>query len=297
MGFKSSLIRSGTKLLQTFSGIDIGKSLGASSGSPDDGFDFRISPHLTGYDSPLLPGTTLWNLSSMGDLVIDGYNDGERYSITNISTRAKHIQMWGEGASPGGNGGYSYGDFNLTVNTTYIVDLNQGRGMTNPAPKGSGGYGGGYGGLFEGSVEQSNAIIMSGGGGHNSGFYSEPGGPGGGVPGTPGTPSPRGGGGSGGGSGNCGMTGGIGGSGSGPGNWGNGGSGGGGYCGGGGGVGGNDPGGGTQIASGGGGGSGYINPAYTSNGVTDFYPVGQSDPNRGTAGDSGGPARIVFSLP
>ncbi len=112
MGFKSSLIRSGTKLLQTFSGIDIGKSLGASSGSPDDGFDFRISPHLTGYDSPLLPGTTLWNLSSMGDLVIDGYNDGERYSITNISTRAKHIQMWGEGASPGGNGGYSYGDFN-----------------------------------------------------------------------------------------------------------------------------------------------------------------------------------------
>lgn len=69
-----------------------------------------------------------------------------------------------------------------------------------------------------------------------------------------------------------------------------GGGGGGGYYGGGGGGGGNDFGNTTRDSSGGGGGSGYINGSYVSGGSTGSY---QDAPNRGSAGQTNGPSRVV----
>jgi hypothetical protein len=64
-----------------------------------------------------------------------------------------------------------------------------------------------------------------------------------------------------------------------------------GYYGGGGGGGGNDFGNTTRASSGGGGGSGYINGSYVAGGSTGSY---QDAPNRGSAGQSNGPARVVI---
>lgn len=70
-----------------------------------------------------------------------------------------------------------------------------------------------------------------------------------------------------------------------------GGGGGGGWYGGGGGGGGNDFGNVTRSSSGGGGGSGYINGSYVTSGSTGSY---QDSPNRGSAGQSNGPSRVVI---
>ncbi len=272
------------------------------------GYDFRITPALPGNDNG--NDETDWDLAQQGNLIIDGVSDGTDYTITNLSAKQKYIQMWGQAGgrcgpvysdTPGGYGGYSEGDFTLVVDNDYLLRLNTGGSQPGPSPSFQGGTGGGYGGLFETSVSRGNAVIMSGGGGGKGGIgypHYRPGGAGGGSPGGDGT-----GGGGGGGGTSCpptGMPGSPGPGGSGGGNWSSGGGGGGGYCGGSAGAKGHDPGQGTYGSGGGGGGSGYINPTFSSNGTTNEYPVGSSDPNRGGAGDgtspTAGPARIVIKL-
>ena len=294
MAIRSSLARTFAKLIPVQRNRD--ESLrGLVQNERRDFFDFKIAPALSGYNNG--NNETDWNLGTMGTLIIDGSNDGTSYTITNRSSRNKFIQMWGQGAS--GKGGFSQGTFTLVVDDDYLLRLNEGAGSKSPAPNGQGGNGGGYGGLFNGSVSQANAVIISGGGGGNGGIFSfAAGGAGGGTTGGDGTPGGRGPGGEGGGQ-SCpaplqlqGASGGSGGGGS---NFSSGGGGGGGYCGGGGGTTGGDPGGGTQPSAGGGGGSGYVNPSFSSDASTNTYPAGASDPNRGTAGD--GPARLVIKLP
>lgn len=68
--------------------------------------------------------------------------------------------------------------------------------------------------------------------------------------------------------------------------------GGGGYFGGGGGAGGNDFGNGTRAGGSGGGGSGYVHTSVISGSTSTF--ANGPDPNRGTAGQVGGPARVVI---
>ena len=298
MPLQSTLAKSVGKLVNFYRNSD--SSLrGTVQNTRINFFDVRITPNLSGYDNdPDNAGSTIWNLGTMGALIIDGSNNGTSYTITNLSTRMKHIQMWGQGGQPGGKGGYSYGDFNLVKDQAYALSLNQGGGVKSNTPNTAQGNGGGYGGLFTGSVDRANSVIISGGGGGRGGIFDyAAGGDGGGSTGSAGAAGGGPGGGSGGGQ-SCptdryldGQDGSGGGGGS---NYSGGGAGGAGYCGGNSGGGGSDPGGGTVPSSAGGGGSGYILQPLTPNGVTTTYPAGSSDPNRGSAGD--GPARFVMKL-
>ena len=295
MPFISSLARSAVKLVKFNRNRDV-SFRGVVQNLRRDVFDLKVAPALSGYNNG--NNETEWNLGTMGALVIDGSNNGTSYTITNLTSRAKYIQMWGQGSS--GKGGYSYGTFNLVKDQAYALSLNQGGGQRSPSPNMGHGSGGGYGGLFTGTVDRANSVIISGGGGGNGGTHNyAPGGAGGGPEGAAGSDGSGGRPGGAGGGQSCSspryLQGGPGPSGGGGSNWSGGGGGGAGYCGGEGGTTGSDPGGGTQSSGAGGGGSGYINQSLSSDGVTTTYPAGLNDPNRGNAGN--GPARIVFTLP
>jgi hypothetical protein len=266
--------------------------------------DFTISPSVN--------GITNWFISANGALILDGGGGPETtYTLVAQRSFSSTVKMWGEGKS-GNTGGYSTGTVSFANGTTYTVRLNMGRGAAGQSYGWVGGEnGGGYSGLFiTSSLSQGNAIMIAGAaGGTGFGHGSAPGGAGGGSSGSNGTNSPdsqigstggsggtqggAGGGGGGGGQPGSALQGGTGGAGqlSGYSNAGGGGGGGGGYFGGGGGGGGNDFGSSTRIASGGGGGSGYINGSYVSGGSTGGW---QDAPNRGSAGQTNGPARVVI---
>lgn len=264
--------------------------------------DFTISPSVSGLAE--------WSISSNGALILDGGTE-TTYTLVAQRSFSTTVKMWGQGRSTN-TGGYSTGTVSFTSGTTYTVRLNAGGGSAGTSYGWVGREdGGGYAGLFiTGSVSQGNAIMMAGGaGGGGFGHGTAPGGYGGGSSGGNGTNSPdsqigstggsggtqggAGGGGNAGGSPGGALQGGTGGNGQlgGYPNAGGGGGGGGGYFGGGGGGGGNDFGSTTRNASGGGGGSGYINGSYVSGGSTGTY---QDAPNRGSAGQTNGPARVVF---
>ena len=260
-------------------------------------------------------GSTFHDFGGDGNLVFDA-NTSTSYTYTAATNVKFKAYIWGQGGqgSRGGQGGYSYGTFNLSQGDALHIRLNYGAGSAGPSSGWVGREnGGGLAGIFSSStINQSNArLIAGGGGGGGIGHGHSPGGPGGGPSGSAGTSSSDtqigstgggggtqssgGPGGSAGGSSGGALQGGTGGAGqtNGHPNAGGGGGGGGGYYGGGGGGGGNDNGSGTRNASGGGGGSGYVHSSV-SNGFTGGFSNGQSNSNRGNAGEAGQNSKIVF---
>ena len=260
-------------------------------------------------------GTTFHDFGGDGNLVFDA-NTSTSYTYTAATNVKFRAYIWGQGGQGNGSGqgGYSYGTFNLSQGDVLHLRLNYGAGSAGSSSGWVGrANGGGLAGIFSSStINQSNArLIAGGGGGAGYGHGTSPGGPGGGPSGSAGTnssdtqigstgggggtQSSGGPGGSAGGSSGSALQGGTGGAGQTNGypNAGGGGGGGGGYYGGGGGGGGNDNGNTTRNASGGGGGSGYVHSSV-SNGFTGGFSNGQSNPNRGNAGEAGQNSRIVF---
>ena len=260
-------------------------------------------------------GTTFHDFGGDGNLVFDA-NTSTSYTYTAATNVKFRAYIWGQGGQGNGSGqgGYSYGTFNLSQGDVLHLRLNYGAGSAGSSSGWVGrANGGGLAGIFSSStINQSNArLIAGGGGGAGYGHGTSPGGPGGGPSGSAGTNSSdtqigstgggggtQSSGGSGGGAGGSpgsALQGGTGGAGQTNGypNAGGGGGGGGGYYGGGGGGGGNDNGNTTRNASGGGGGSGYVHSSV-SNGFTGGFSNGQSNPNRGNAGEAGQNSRIVF---
>ena len=264
-------------------------------------------------------GSTFHDFGSDGNLVFDA-NTSTSYTYTAATDVKFNAFLWGQGGTlRGGTGGYSYGTFDLSQGDAIYIRLNYGGGVHgNEGGSGNGasGDGGGLAGIFSSStINQSNARLIAGGGGGGAnpvgGSGSVNGGAGGGPSGSSGDNSPDtqrgstggggasqsggGGGGGHGGSPGSALAGGTGGNGTGshP-NYAGGGGGGGGYYGGGGGGGGNDDGSGSRSASGGGGGSGYVHSSVI-NGFTGGFSSGQSNPNRGNAGESGQNSKIVFA--
>lgn len=260
-------------------------------------------------------GTTFHDFGGDGNLVFDA-NTSTSYTYTAATDVKFRAYIWGQGGqgSRSGQGGYSYGTFNLSQGDSLHIRLNYGAGSAGPSSGWVGREnGGGLAGIFSSStINQSNArLIAGGGGGGGLGHGHSPGGPGGGPSGSAGTNSSDtqigstgggggtqssggSGGGAGGSSGGA-LQGGTGGAGQTNGypNAGGGGGGGGGYYGGGGGGGGNDNGSGTRNASGGGGGSGFVHSSV-SNGFTGGFSNGQNNPNRGNAGEVGQNSKVVF---
>ena len=260
-------------------------------------------------------GSTFHDFGGDGNLVFDA-NTSTSYTYTAATNVKFRAYIWGQGGQGNGSGqgGYSYGTFNLSQGDVLHLRLNYGAGSAGSSSGWVGrANGGGLAGIFSSStINQSNArLIAGGGGGAGYGHGTSPGGPGGGPSGSAGTnssdtqigstgggggtQSSGGPGGSAGGSSGSALQGGTGGAGQTNGypNAGGGGGGGGGYYGGGGGGGGNDNGNTTRNASGGGGGSGYVHSSV-SNGFTGGFSNGQSNPNRGNAGEAGQNSRIVF---
>lgn len=260
-------------------------------------------------------GSTFHDFGGDGNLVFDA-STSTSYTYTAATNVRLKAYLWGQGGQgpSGGQGGYSYGTFNLLANEVLHIRLNYGSGSAGTSSGWVGREnGGGLAGIFSSStISQSNArLIAGGGGGGGLGHGSSPGGPGGGPSGGAGTNSSdtqigsTGGGGAsqssggpgGGAGGNSGsaLQGGTGGNGQTNGypNAGGGGGGGGGYYGGGGGGGGNDNGDTTRNASGGGGGSGYVHSSIV-NGFTGGFSNGQNHPDREDAGEAGQNAKVVF---
>ena len=260
-------------------------------------------------------GSTFHDFGGDGNLVFDA-NTSTSYTYTAATNVKFRAYIWGQGGQGNGSGqgGYSYGTFNLSQGDVLHLRLNYGAGSAGSSSGWVGrANGGGLAGIFSSStINQSNArLIAGGGGGAGYGHGTSPGGPGGGPSGSAGTnssdtqigstgggggtQSSGGPGGSAGGSSGSALQGGTGGAGQTNGypNAGGGGGGGGGYYGGGGGGGGNDNGSGTRNASGGGGGSGYVHSSV-SNGFTGGFSNGQSNPNRGNAGEAGQNSKVVF---
>jgi len=248
--------------------------------------------------SPAVSGITYWSLFDNGPLILDAAN-ATTYTITQFERNGVTIKMWGQGGG-GCTGGYSTGILNANASVTYTIRLNAGGGSGGSGSgwPGNGGAGGGYAGVFIGGTP----LLIAGGGG-GAGGAGRSGGGGGGTSGVAGGTSgnseigSQGGAGgtqsSGagylqGGTGGTGATGGYD-------NAGGGGGGGGGYYGGYGGGGGNDFGNTTRESSGGGGGSGYVNGSYIISGTTSTF-ANESDPNRGSAGNSGSNSRVVLTL-
>lgn len=288
------------QLLETTQSVYIQGSTSGGVGGVDDGQGGGGSFHDFGGD---------------GNLVFDA-DTSTSFTYTAATNVRLKAYLWGQGGqgSSGGQGGYSYGTFNLLANEVLHIRLNYGSGSAGASSGWVGREnGGGLAGIFSSStINQSNArLIAGGGGGGGLGHGSSPGGSGGGPSGGAGTNSPNtevgstgGGGGSqssggsgGGAGGNSGsaLQGGTGGNGQTNGypNAGGGGGGGAGYYGGGGGGGGNDNGNTTRNASGGGGGSGYVHSSVI-NGFTGGFSSGQSNSNRGNAGESGQNSKVVF---
>ena len=263
-------------------------------------------------------GSTFHDFGSDGNLEFDA-DTSTSYTYTAATNVKLKAYLWGQGGTlRGGQGGYSYGTFNLSQGDTLHIRLNYGggsHGNEGGTGVGASGDGGGLAGIFSSStINQSNARLIAGGGGGGAnpvgGSGSVNGGGGGGPSGSGGDNSPDtqrgstggeggtqsgggGGGGHGGSSGGA-LQGGRGGDGTGshP-NYAGGGGGGGGYYGGGGGGGGNDDGQASRSASGGGGGSGYVHSSVI-NGFTGGFANGQNHPDRGNAGESGQNSKVVF---
>ena len=135
-----------------------------------------------------------------GSIVVDGGTD-----TTTSYTAATDVKLkayiWGQGGGGplGGQGGYSYGTFDLSQGETLHMVLNYGGGSAGPGSgsgSGNAGAGGGLAGIFSSStINQSNARLIAGGGGGGApgvgGSGSAPGGPGGGPSGSSGTNGPN----------------------------------------------------------------------------------------------------------
>ena len=141
-------------------------------------------------------GSTFHDFGSDGNLIFDA-DTSTSYTYTAATDVRLKAYIWGQGGGrpEGGQGGYSYGIFNLTQGDALHVRLNYGGGSAGPG-QGSGassaGAGGGLAGIFSSAtINQSNARLIAGGGGGGSspvgGSSASPGGPGGGPSGSGGT--------------------------------------------------------------------------------------------------------------
>ena len=144
-------------------------------------------------------GSTFHDFGGDGNLVFDA-NTSTSYTYTAATDVRLKAYLWGQGGGrpEGGQGGYSYGTFNLSQGDALHVRLNYGGGPSGGGAgsgASSGGAGGGLAGIFSSStINQSNARLIAGGGGGGvspvGGSGSAPGGPGGGPSGTGGSNSP-----------------------------------------------------------------------------------------------------------
>ena len=144
-------------------------------------------------------GSTFHDFGGDGSLVFDA-NTSTSYTYTAATDVRLKAYLWGQGGGrpEGGQGGYSYGTFNLSQGDALHVRLNYGGGPSGGGAgsgASSGGAGGGLAGIFSSStINQSNARLIAGGGGGGvspvGGSGSAPGGPGGGPSGTGGSNSP-----------------------------------------------------------------------------------------------------------
>ena len=141
-------------------------------------------------------GSTFHDFGSDGSLVFDA-STSTSYTYTASTDVRLKAYLWGQGGGrpEGGQGGYSYGTFNLSQGDALHVRLNYGGGSSGTGQgsgASSGGYGGGLAGIFSSAtINQSNARLIAGGGGGGSspvgGSSASPGGPGGGPSGSGGT--------------------------------------------------------------------------------------------------------------
>ena len=141
-------------------------------------------------------GSTFHDFGSDGSLVFDA-STSTSYTYTASTDVRLKAYLWGQGGGrpEGGQGGYSYGTFNLSQGDALHVRLNYGGGPSGTGQgsgASSGGYGGGLAGIFSSAtINQSNARLIAGGGGGGSspvgGSSASPGGPGGGPSGSGGT--------------------------------------------------------------------------------------------------------------
>ena len=141
-------------------------------------------------------GSTFHDFGSDGNLVFDA-DTSTSYTYTAATDVRLKAYLWGQGGGrpEGGQGGYSYGTFNLSQGDALHVRLNYGGGSSGTGQgsgSSSGGAGGGLAGIFSSAtINQSNARLIAGGGGGGSssvgGSSASPGGPGGGPTGSGGT--------------------------------------------------------------------------------------------------------------
>ena len=144
-------------------------------------------------------GSTFHDFGSDGSLVFDA-STSTSYTYTAATDVRLKAYLWGEGGRrpEGGQGGYSYGTFNLSQGDALHIRLNYGGGSSGTGQgsgASSGGAGGGLAGIFSSAtINQSNARLIAGGGGGGispvGGSGSAPGGPGGGPAGSGGSNSP-----------------------------------------------------------------------------------------------------------
>ena len=141
-------------------------------------------------------GSTFHDFGSDGNLVFNA-NTATSYTYTAATDVKFKAYLWGQGGGrpEGGQGGYSFGTFNLTQGDALHLRLNYGGGSAGSG-SGSGassaGAGGGLAGIFSAAtINQSNARLIAGGGGGGTssvgGSSASPGGPGGGPTGSGGT--------------------------------------------------------------------------------------------------------------
>ena len=141
-------------------------------------------------------GSTFHDFGNDGSLVFDASTSTSYTYTASTDVRFKAF-LWGQGGGrpEGGQGGYSFGTFNLSQGDALHIRLNYGGGPSGTGQgsgASSGGYGGGLAGIFSAAtINQSNARLIAGGGGGGSspvgGSSASPGGPGGGPSGSGGT--------------------------------------------------------------------------------------------------------------
>eukprot|EP00053_Salpingoeca_punica_P016613 m.157525 g.157525 ORF g.157525 m.157525 type:complete len:401 (+) comp17006_c1_seq2:91-1293(+) len=157
--------------------------------------------------SPQFNGSISLKWSQIGALNI---GNGSVYTVTPTSDQVWLIKMWGAGGGAsgsvytgtrGGAGGYTTGTVQVLAGTTYTIVCGEqgyfpnGNTVRRSSIGGGGtatvygGTGGGYSGFFIGSISQSNAIAIAGGGGGagSAGNTDTSGGSGGGASGFAGT--------------------------------------------------------------------------------------------------------------
>ena len=115
-------------------------------------------------------GSTFHDFGSDGNLVFDA-STSTSFTYTAATDVRLKAYLWGQGGGrpQGGQGGYSYGTFNLSQGDALYIRLNYGGG-TSGGGSGSGasngGAGGGLAGIFSSAtINQSNARLIAGGGG------------------------------------------------------------------------------------------------------------------------------------